>query len=154
MKLRLINRQQALTIQAANLRRLTRELLNLAWPPPDAPPFAELIIVLTDAAAMPDYKARAFGQRRQTDVIAQSYQPVPGAQAAAAEIIINAELAAAEGRRRRGGPARELALYLAHGLDHLAGGRDDTPARKQRMSQREEKWLAQTESLWAEVIAP
>lgn len=74
---------------------------------------------------MPDYKARAFGQRRQTDVIAQSYQPVPGAQAAAAEIIINAELAAAEGRRRRGGPARELALYLAHGLDHLAGGRDD-----------------------------
>ena len=41
-----------------------------------------------------------------------------------------------------------------HGLDHLAGGRDDTPARKQRMSQREEKWLAQTESLWAEVIAP
>lgn len=98
-------------------------------------------MVLTDDAAMPDYKAGCFGVRVQTDVVAQAYAAVPGAGPATAELILNAERAKQEGQSRPGGPARELALYLAHGLDHLAGRDDDTPARRRAMRRRETAWL-------------
>ena len=90
---------------------------------------------------MPAYKAGCFGVRVQTDVVSQAYAAVPGVGAATAELILNAERARAEGRTRAGGPARELALYLAHGLDHLAGADDDTPARRRAMRRRETAWL-------------
>ena len=90
---------------------------------------------------MPDYKAGCFGVRMQTDVVVQAYAAVPGVSAASAEIVLNADRARAEGRRRAGGPARELALYLAHGLDHLAGASDHTPARRRAMRRRETAWL-------------
>ena len=108
--------------------------------PADAP-FGELSITLTDDAAMPAYKAGCFGVRAQTDVVAQAYAAVPGVCGATAELVLNAERAKAEGRVRAGGPARELALYLAHGLDHLAGADDDTPARRRAMRRRETAWL-------------
>ena len=66
---------------------------------------------------------------------------MPDAEGASAELIINAERAREEGRGRSGGVARELALYLAHGLDHLAGFDDDTPKHRAAMRQRETRWL-------------
>jgi len=43
--------------------------------------------------------------------------------------------------RRAGGPDRELALYLAHGCDHLAGADDATPRQRAAMRRRELRWL-------------
>jgi len=108
--------------------------------------------VLTDDAAMPAYKAGCFGVRVQTDVVTQAYAAVPGVCAATAELIVNAERAREEGRRRAGGPARELALYLAHGLDHLAGRDDDTPARRRAMRRRETAWLAADPAAYREIL--
>ena len=60
------------------------------------------------------------------------------------EIIVNAERAWLAGSRRRGwSPSRELALYIAHGCDHLNDERDTTPAGRRRMRRRELHWLAQ-----------
>ena len=146
MKIRLLNRQRALAIRPAALRRLVRTLAVRAFPA-DAP-FAELTVTLTDDAAMPAYKAGCFGVRRQTDVVTQAYEAVPGVCAATAEIILNAERARQEGRARPGGPARELALYLAHGLDHLAGAEDNTPARRRAMRRRETEWLNAAPAAW------
>ena len=126
-------------MRPAALRRLIRTLASRAFPA--EPPCDELTVVLTDDAAMPGYKARCFGLRAQTDVVAQAYAAVPGLGPATAELVLNAERARGEGRRRAGGPARELALYLAHGLDHLAGYDDDTPARRRAMRRRETAWL-------------
>ena len=109
--------------------------------------------MLTDDAAMPAYKAGCFGFRAQTDVVTQAYAAVPGVCEATAELIVNAERARAEGRRRPGGPARELALYLAHGLDHLAGADDDSPARRRAMRRRETAWLEADPAAW-KGIAP
>ena len=142
MKIRLYNRQRALTVRPAPFRRLVQTLARRAFPADRPAPFGELAVVLTDDARMPDYKAGCFGVRVQTDVVVQAYAAVPGAGAAPAEIVLNAERARAEGRRRPGGPARELALYLAHGLDHLAGAEDNTPARRRAMRRRETAWLA------------
>jgi len=109
--------------------------------------------MLTDDATMPAYKAGCFGVRRQTDVVVQSYEAVPGVCPATAEIILNAERAKAEGKARPGGPARELALYLAHGLDHLAGHDDDTPARRRAMRRRETGWLDADSAAYRGILA-
>jgi len=127
-------------VRPAALRRLIRTLASRAFPA--EPPCGELTVVLTDDAAMPAYKAGCFGVRVQTDVVTQAYAAVPGVCAATAELVVNAERAREEGRRRAGGPARELALYLAHGLDHLAGRDDDTPARRRAMRRRDRAGLA------------
>ena len=137
-------------MRPAALRRLIRTLASRAFPA--EPPCGELTVVLTDDAAMPAYKAGCFGVRVQTDVVTQAYAAVPGVCAATAELIVNAERAREEGRRRAGGPARELALYLAHGLDHLAGRDDDTPARRRAMRRRETAWLAADPAAYREIL--
>jgi ssRNA-specific RNase YbeY (16S rRNA maturation enzyme) len=140
VKITLLNRQRALAVRPAAFRRLAQRLAIRAFPA-DPAPFGELAVLLTDDASMPGYKAGCFGVRSQTDVVSQAYAAVPGVSPATAELVLNAERAFAEGRRRPGGPARELALYLAHGLDHLAGRNDNTPARRRAMRRRETAWL-------------
>lgn len=89
--------------------------------------------------------ASVFGRPRPTDVITVSYDPLPGRTAPArAEIFVNAQRALAIGRREPR-VARELALYLAHGLQHLAGASDRTPALRARMRRRERTWLRAAE---------
>lgn len=119
-----------------------------------AEPFSELCIILTDNAAMPAYKQTCFGQRRQTDVISLSYAAIPGVCPTTAELIINVERAQEEGSGRPGGTARELALYLAHGLDHLAGFEDDTPATRRAMRRRETACLDAIPDAYAHILAP
>ena len=103
---------------------------------------------------MPGYKAGCFGVRLQTDVVVQAYEAVPGVCPATAELVLNAERALLEGGRRSGGPSRELALYLAHGLDHLAGYDDDTPSRRRAMRRRETAWLDADPQAYAGIAAP
>jgi probable rRNA maturation factor len=58
------------------------------------------------------------------------------------EIVVSAETARREARRRGGAPERELALYAIHGALHLAGYDDAAPAAKRRMRARERRYLA------------
>jgi probable rRNA maturation factor len=111
-------------------------------------------VVLTDDEGMPGYKAGCFGVRAQTDVVSQAYEGIPGVVPATAELVVNAQRALAEGASRPGGPARELALYLAHGFDHLAGRDDDTPARRRSMRRRELAWLDAEPAAVADLLAP
>jgi len=58
------------------------------------------------------------------------------------ELLVHVERAWQVGSRRRGWSAsRELALYIAHGCDHLNDAEDATPAGRQRMRRRELRWL-------------
>lgn len=109
--------------------------------------------MLTDDAGMPAYKAGCFGVRAQTDVVVQSYPAVPGACGATAEIVLNAERAKAEGQARPGGAARELALYLAHGLDHLSGSDDRRLAQRRAMRRRETRWLDSAPAVMRGILA-
>ena len=101
--------------------------------------------MLVDDGQMPGYKAGCFGIRAQTDVVAQSYEAVPGIAPSSAELVINAERALAEGRRRAGG---------AHGMDHLAGRDDDTPARRRAMRRRETRWLEACGERLGDIVGP
>jgi ssRNA-specific RNase YbeY (16S rRNA maturation enzyme) len=93
---------------------------------------------------------RCFGLPGFTDVISLRYDALPGEEGPGnGEIVVNVQLAVEEGERRRRsksrqgrwGPLQELALYLAHGCDHLSGASDDDPAGRRRMRRRELRWL-------------
>ncbi|NLB69859.1 MAG: rRNA maturation RNase YbeY [Lentisphaerae bacterium] len=87
-----------------------------------------------------------------TDVIAVPYSATP-AEPASAEIFINADLAYTRGSSPQNtrdiidsseadwSPAHELALYIAHGFDHLAGAEDHTDTGFKEMRKREISWV-------------
>jgi rRNA maturation RNase YbeY len=85
---------------------------------------------------------RVFGRSGATDVISLRYAPTPPRRGLAGEIIVNVQRALAVGPRYwRGRRNRELALYVAHGCDHLQGWDDRGRAARMRMRRRELHWI-------------
>jgi probable rRNA maturation factor len=61
------------------------------------------------------------------------------------EVIVSVERAAAQARRYRTSPGRELALYVVHGILHLRGYDDRTARQRARMRAAERRVLGQLE---------
>jgi probable rRNA maturation factor len=102
----------------------------------------EIELVLTDNEGIRSFNQACFGKDYPTDVITQAYAAMPGAEGFRGEIIVNAELALTEGTKRKD-VDQELALYIAHGIDHLTGASDHTPTLRSQMRRRELAWLRQ-----------
>ena len=103
-------------------------------------------VVLTDDEGITQTNRDFLDKDRPTDVISFRYDPIPGEDpAATGDLIINVECALREGPTHEGVDA-ELALYIAHGFDHLSGADDDTPARRAAMRETELRWLAALKS--------
>lgn len=114
------------------LRRAYR-LVGCQW--------GEISLVLSNDSGIQAINRDFLGHDCPTDVISFAYAPVPGESAAiSGEIVVNVELAVRLGTRF-GGAERELALYIAHGCDHLTGADDATPPQRIRMRARELRWL-------------
>jgi len=102
----------------------------------------EICLVLTDDAGIEPLCRTYFGKPRATDVVSFLYQPMPGDDSRySADIVVNVQRAVERGKH--GGADRELALYVAHGCDHLMGEDDATRAERLRMRRRELRWLRQ-----------
>ncbi len=101
----------------------------------------EITLVLFDDRSIAAANARCFGSTSVTDVISQAYRPDPSAKGWSGEILVNVAAALRRTPNLLAAGA-ELALYVAHGCDHLAGGRDDTPARRRAMLARNRRALA------------
>lgn len=114
--------------------------------------YGEVSLILTGDAGMARIHRDAMGSQDSTDVITLPYAAIPNGLPSA-EIFINADLAVACGKsrdsvelldcesRRPWSPAYELALYIAHGFDHLAGAEDASPAGFKTMRKREIGWV-------------
>lgn len=78
-----------------------------------------------------------------TDVITQAYAAIPPEERGIhGELFVNAQWALRRAPKREGwSPAKELLLYIAHGMDHLSGADDTTPEGYRRMRRRELAWL-------------
>ncbi len=99
-----------------------------------------------DDAGITEVNEALLHHEGPTDVITVRYRAVPGEpeQGDVAELYVNVQRAAQLSRRRW--PAgRELALYLAHGCDHLTGADDATLVQRIRMRLRELRWLRNAE---------
>ena len=154
MKIFVHNRQTRRRPNVRKLAALTRFFLGQAGRLHPACPWAEVAVVLTDDAGIAPVNRTFLDQAGATDVITFTLAPMPGGGAGTCgEIYLNVERALEEGARR-GNAADELALYLAHGCDHLTGANDRTVREQRRMRRRELLWLAQArqdglmEGLW------
>jgi probable rRNA maturation factor len=97
-------------------------------------------VVCLDDAQMTAVNREYFAKNRPTDVISFRYDPLPGADGAEGEVLVNVERAVQVGGRYQGRSA-ELALYLAHGMNHLSGADDATPAERAAMRRTERRRL-------------
>jgi probable rRNA maturation factor len=140
MKTSLINRQKR-RINLPAIRRLAAKLAaTLETADPDTA-WQGVALLLTDDAGITQYNREFFGKDHPTDVISFRGEAIPGEEGATGDLIVNVECAVNEGPQHDGMNA-ELALYIAHGFDHLSGADDDTPARRAAMRRTEMRWLA------------
>jgi probable rRNA maturation factor len=140
MKTSLINRQKR-RVSLPAIRRLTAKLAAALEAAGPETVWQEVSLLLTDDAGITRYNREFFGKDRPTDVISFRSEPIPGEEGVTGDLIVNVECAAREGLQHEGVDA-ELALYIAHGFDHLSGADDDTPARRAAMRRTEMRWLA------------
>ena len=106
-------------------------------------PFRAVTVILQDDAFSAEVHVAINGAEGATDVITQRYDAMPGEDAGVyGELYVNVDQALRVAPRRRGwSPAKELRLYVAHGMDHLSGADDLAPADYDRMRRRELAWL-------------
>ena len=78
-----------------------------------------------------------------TDVITQAYDAIPPEPPGLfGELFVNTDQALRAAPSRRGwSPAKELLLYIAHGMDHLSGADDHSERGYLAMRRRELTWL-------------
>jgi probable rRNA maturation factor len=117
-----VRNRQRRKVNTARLRQLAERAL---------PPCDTLSVVLVNDREMARLNQQFHNTPGPTDVLTFDYGD------GQAEIIISVDHAF--GRPR---PARELALYLVHGILHLQGYDDHTPAQRRRMRAAERRLLA------------
>jgi len=144
MKTSLINRQKR-RINLPAIRRLTAKLAAELEAASPETVWQEATLLLTDDAGITQYNREFFGKDHPTDVISFRGEPVPGEDGTTGDLIVNVECAVREGPQHDGINS-EMALYIAHGFDHLSGANDDTPARRAAMRRTEMRWLAELQT--------
>ncbi|HUI07799.1 MAG TPA: rRNA maturation RNase YbeY [Verrucomicrobiae bacterium] len=105
------------------LQALATQALELAG----ASPNYSLSIVLADDPQIATLNARFHHTQGPTDILSFDYGDGQG------ELIISLDRVRAQARRFRTTPARELALYVSHGVLHLHGYDDGTVRARRRM---------------------
>ena len=141
MNLDLVNRQRRRPVRRPAVRDLIAWLMKRPAFSRGPRKWADIAVLLLDDRGMAEANGRVFRRPESTDAISLAYRPAAAGGGWRGEILVNVERACAEGRRTGRTPGGELALYLAHGLDHLAGASDRTSAQRARMLARERRWL-------------
>jgi probable rRNA maturation factor len=122
------NRQRRLKIDTHRLAEIAERTLELVRDNQ-----LHLGIVLVDDAAMAKLNAQYHDTPGATDILSFDYGEEQG------ELIISVEHAVTQAKRYRTTPARELILYVVHGILHLHGYNDLTPRQRRRMRAAERR---------------
>lgn len=126
------NRQRKVRLTAAEARAAA---LAAAAEAPDAP--LCLSVVVVGDRKMRQLNREFAGVDGTTDVLAFDLSGEEVAGGVEGEVVVNAAVAAAEAGKRGKRVEDELLLYVVHGVLHLGGYRDGTPAQKKRMRKAE-----------------
>lgn len=112
-------------------------------------PFCAVTIILQDDSFSAEVHKAINGVEGATDVVTQRYDAMPGEDAGVyGELYVNADQALRVAPNRRGwSPAKELLLYIAHGMDHLSGADDVKSKDYECMRRRELRWLKSLEKI-------
>lgn len=140
MIITILNQQTKHQLQLTKIQKLA-EWLGERLEPRTAESWSEVCLVLTDDEGIVPANLEYFGKNRPTDVISFRYDPIPGEdEGFSGDLIVNIDRALQIGPEQNGADY-ELALYIAHGFDHLSGAEDDTPEKKKAMLATETAWL-------------
>lgn len=104
----------------------------------------ELSIAVVGRRAMAGLHNRYLGLAGPTDVLSFDLGTDRRARRIEGEIVVCADVARRVAGAGTRGLARELALYVVHGVLHLAGYDDHRPRDFARMHAREDELLAET----------
>lgn len=126
-----VRSRQRRKINATRLRQLAERALAIIDADGDS-----LSIVLVSDRQMAALNLQYHHTAGPTDILTFDYGDGQG------ELIISVDRAISQARRFRTTPARELALYIVHGILHLHGLDDRTPAQRRRMHTAERRLLA------------
>jgi rRNA maturation RNase YbeY len=154
------NRQAAVRPNRTRIRVLTAYLMRLASRLCCGTEWESVAVLLMDDASIRRANRAVSGRDEVTDVLSQRYDPMPGFDGRpCGEVFVNVQRAAERqaraqaGARRAAGTAhgwdasKELALYIAHGCDHLTGADDADRRGRLSMRRRELRWLKQAEAV-------
>jgi len=152
--MKIINNQNRWQTDEPKVRALVELLLAQAEGMAKENRPREMSVILMDDTGIAKVNDALLHHKGPTDVITARYHAVPGEpeQGDVAELYVNVERAV-QLSRRGWSAGRELALYLAHGCDHLAGEDDATAAERMRMRRRELGWLREADSRGHELDA-
>ncbi len=106
-----------------------------------------LSLVVAGREIVQDMHRRYLNREEPTDVLAFDYgseEPGPKAPAVDGEIYIDFDTARERCREFGADEEEEAMRYAIHGLLHLIGYRDKTPADKARMHEIEDRYLRAT----------
>lgn len=132
LRINITNRQELVKPDRALLRRVCRAAAPDTWGDVD------VSLVVVDDEEIAALNEQYLGRKNATDVIAFELDgPDASDRPTIGEIVISAERAIAEAAQREGDAHWELALYAAHGVLHLAGHDDHTPAERKAMRAKE-----------------
>lgn len=146
MKTVIQNNQTVIPLHLPAIQQLADSLATALAAADPGTVWGEVTLLLTDDQGITQTNREFFGKNQPTDVISFRYDPIPGEEpAATGDLLVNVECALREGAVRDGADA-ELALYIAHGFNHLSGANDDTPKKRAAMHRTETRWLAALQS--------
>ena len=144
-KLEIINHQKEVELQSSFISLLKtfcfRALCLLSkqgkYPDCHLAGLEEIEIAFVSEKEMISLHCRFLQDSSSTDVITFPY----------GEILVNAEMASHYAKSENLSLEQELALYVLHGLLHLAGYNDDSDERRREMKSAETSFLEQFTSL-------
>lgn len=105
--------------------------------------FHEVVVHLIRDAESDEMHRAIMNIEGATDVITQAYDAIPPEEPGLyGELFVNTDQARrAAPKRANWSIAKELLLYVAHGMDHLSGADDHAPKDYNTMRRRELAWL-------------
>jgi probable rRNA maturation factor len=130
------DRQKCLKFDAAWLSRVVRRVLEA-----EVVAAAELGILLVDDRAIARLHAKWLGVPGPTDVITFDLGSGPGPELRG-DIAVSTETARRAARELGWQPRHEVAYYVVHGILHLTGYDDHSPADRRAMRARERAVMA------------
>jgi probable rRNA maturation factor len=133
-KVEIVNLQSTHSVNRALLRRVLLQTMK------EAEASGTLSLAVVDEEEMTELNRRFLGREEPTDVLSFPMQDEDESDMFG-EIVICADVAAREAEARKTPYDAELALYAIHGLLHLLGYNDGTPAQRKRMREREREIL-------------
>ena len=115
----------------------------------------EVVVHLVRDAESDAAHRAVMGIPGATDVITQAYDAIPPEEPGLyGELFVNTDQTLRVAPKRCGwNPAKELLLYIAHGMDHLSGADDFSPADYARMRRRELGWIRNVTKLDLQINA-